>query len=93
VVKIDACHLVVTGVYSQYDDNDILHPVAYCLRNQSPSEINYETYDKELLVIVWAYRECCLILEGSPHTIEVVSDHQNLTYFTTNPLLYYCQTQ
>jgi hypothetical protein len=29
-------------------------------------------------------------LEGSPHTIEVISDHRYLTYFTTNCLLNCC---
>jgi hypothetical protein len=92
VVETDASNLVVAAVPSQSDD-DILHPVAYFSRKHFPAEINYEIYDKELLTIVWAFKEWYLLLEGFPHTIEVISDHRNLTYFTTNRLLNYCQTQ
>jgi hypothetical protein len=97
VMETDTSNLVVIRVLSQYDDddddNDILHPAAYFSRKHSPAEINYEIYDKKPPAIVRAFKEWCPLLEGSPHTIEVISDHQNLTYFTTNRLLNYCQTR
>jgi hypothetical protein len=92
VVEIDASNLIVARVLSQYDDRNILHPLTYFSRKHSPAEINYEIYDKELLAIIQAFKEWRPLLEGSSHTIEVISDHQNLTYFTTNCLLNYCQT-
>jgi hypothetical protein len=49
--------------------------VAYFSRKHFPAKINYEIYDKELLVIVQAFKEWYLLLEGSPHTIKVISDH------------------
>jgi hypothetical protein len=59
----------------------------------SPAKINYEIYNKELLANIRAFQEWHPLPEGSPHTIEVLSDHQHLTYFNTNPLLNYCQTR
>jgi hypothetical protein len=93
VVETDASNLVIAGALSQYDNNDILHPVAHLSRKHFPAEINYEIYDKEFLAIVWAFKEWRPLLEGSPHTIKVISDYRNLTYFTTNLLLNYRQTR
>jgi hypothetical protein len=92
MVEMDASNLVVTRVLSQYDNDDILHPVAYFSRKHSSAKINYEIYDKELFAIVRAFKEWLLHSERSPWTIEVISDHQNLTYFTTNCLSNYRQT-
>jgi hypothetical protein len=93
-VKTDAFKLVITGVLSQYDDDDdIFHPVAYFSRKQSPVEINSEIYDKELLTIIRTFKEWCPLLDGSPHTLKVLSNYQNLTYFTINCLLNCHQTR
>jgi hypothetical protein len=91
IVKTDTSNLVVAEVLSQYDDDDILLPVTYFSRMQSPAKSNYEIHDKELLAIIWAFKEWCPRLTGSPHTIKVISDHRNLTYFTTNRLSNYGQ--
>jgi hypothetical protein len=74
MVETDTSNLIITGVLSQYDDDNILHPVAYFSRKHSPAEINYEIYDKELLAIIQVLKKWRPLLEGSPHTIEV-SDH------------------
>jgi hypothetical protein len=57
VVETDAANLIVAGVLSPYDDNDILHPVPYFSRKHSPAKINHEIYDKEPLAIVQAFKE------------------------------------
>jgi hypothetical protein len=51
VVERDTSNLVVTGVLSQFDDNDIFHLVAYFSRKHFPAEINYKIYDNKLLTI------------------------------------------
>ena len=50
VVETDASDYVSAGVLSQYDDQRILHPVAYFSKKHSPVECNYEIY--ELMAIV-----------------------------------------
>jgi len=52
VVESDASDYVSSGVLSQYDNNGVLHPVAYFSKKMLPAECNYEIYDKELLAII-----------------------------------------
>jgi hypothetical protein len=75
MVETDASNLIIVRVLSQYDHDNILHPVAYFSRKHSPAKINYEIYDKELLTIVRTFNGWCPLLEGAPHTIKVISDH------------------
>ena len=80
-MKTDASDYVSEGILSQYDENDVLHPVAYFFKKHSPAECNYEIYDKELIVIVRAFKEWRSELEGSLTPVEVITDHKNLEYF------------
>jgi hypothetical protein len=72
---------------SQYDNNNVLHPVAYFSKKHSPTECNYEVYDKELMAIVRAFEEWHPKLQSIIHPIHVLSDHKNLEYFTMTKLL------
>src|SRR2546423_1710640 len=56
-------------------------------KKHSPVECNYEIYDKKLMAIVRCFKEWRAELEGSPHVIEVLSDHKNLEYFMSTKLL------
>ena len=81
VVETDSSGYVVGGVLMQYDENGTLRPCAYFSQQNTPTESNYEIYDKELLAIVKCLRTWDSELR-SLHHFEVVTDHQNLTYFT-----------
>ncbi len=81
VVEIDASDYVSGGILSQYDENGVLHPVAYFSKKHNPAECNYEIYDKELMAIVRAFEEWRPELEGSPTPVEVITNHKNLEYF------------
>src|SRR5579859_3285738 len=48
-----------------------------------PAELNYDIYNKELLVIHEGFKQWRAYLEGAHHQIQVFSDHCNLHYFTT----------
>ena len=87
VVETDASDFVSAGILSQYDEKDILRPVAYFSKKHNPAECNYEIYDKELMAIVRAFEEWRPELEGSAQPIDVISDHKNLEYFTSTKLL------
>ena len=52
VVETDASDYISAGILSQYDDEGLLHPVAFYSKKHSPAETNYEIYDKELMAIV-----------------------------------------
>jgi hypothetical protein len=57
IVEIDASDYVSTGMLSQYDNHNVLHPMAYFSKKHSPVEYNDEIYNKELMAIIQAFKE------------------------------------
>ena len=82
-VECDASLLATGAVLRQQGPDGIWHPCAYLSQSFSPAERNYQIYDRELLAIVRAFKAWRHFLVGSPHTTEVITDHQNLTYYRT----------
>jgi hypothetical protein len=91
IVETDTSDYVSTSVLSQYDDDNILHPVAYFSKKHSLAECNYEICDKELMVIIRAFEEWCPELQSVINPIRILSNHKNLEYFMTTKLLNRCQ--
>jgi hypothetical protein len=85
-VEVDSSDYTNGGVLSQ-EYNGIRHPVAFFSRKLSPTECNYEIYDKELLAIVTAFEEWRPELVGTEQPIEVLTDHKALEYFMTTKKL------
>ena len=54
-METNASDYVSVGVLSQYDEDGILHPVAFFSAKHSPAECNYEIYDNELMAIIRAF--------------------------------------
>jgi len=52
ILKTDSFNYVNNEVLSQYNDEEILHLIAFYSKNMSSAECNYEIYDKELLIII-----------------------------------------
>jgi hypothetical protein len=82
IIEIDTSDYVSTSVLSQYDDDNILYPIAYISKTYSPAEYNYEIYNKQLIAIIRAFEEWLPELPSVINPIHVLSDHQNLEYFT-----------
>ena len=61
--------------------------MAYFSNKLSPTEINYEIYDKELLAVVRALERWRPELEGTIDPISIITDHKNLEYFMTTKVL------
>ena len=80
-IKCDASKYVSGAVLTQLDSNGNRHPCAYISRTFSPTERNYEIYDRELLAIIRALEEWHHYIQGSPHMTTVLSDHKNLTFY------------
>lgn len=66
------------GVLLRYDNEGILSVVAFFLKKHSHGETNFEIYDKELMVIVWALEEWTAELSSAEHPVLVISDHQKM---------------
>ena len=87
IVQTDASEYVSAATQAQYDDDGVLHPVAYFSKKHSPAECNYEIYDKELMAIIRCFEEWRAELQSVINPIEVLSNHKNLKDFMTNKLL------
>ncbi|KAG5722531.1 hypothetical protein E4T56_gene2919 [Termitomyces sp. T112] len=84
MLKCDASDYAITGILSQSNSGGKdLHPVAFYTQSIIPVELNYDIYNKKLLAIIKAFYQWRAYLKGSPHHIQVYSDHKNLQYFTT----------
>jgi len=79
-VEVDASGHAIKGVLLQEQEGK-WKPVAFLLRTMSPTERNYEIYDKELLAIVKALDKWRQYLLDAVKKFEVWTDHENLKYF------------
>ena len=57
--------------------------VTYFSKIFQSTELNYDVKDKELLAVVSILKNWKVYLKGAEHKITVLSDHENLTKFTT----------
>ena len=84
IVETDASDMATGTILIQRGKDGQLHKCAYRSSKMSPSEQNFDIYDKELLSIILAFQDWRVYLEGSPHIITVILDHKNLEYFLTS---------
>ena len=80
-IESNASKYATGAVLTQLDSNGDRHPVAYNSKTFSPTERNYEIYDRELLAMIRAMEEWQHYIQGSGHTTTILSDHKNLTFY------------
>ena len=78
ILEIDSFNYVNDEVLSQYDDEEVLHSIVFYSKNMSSAECNYEIYDKELLIIIWAFEHWRFKLKLTDISIKMFIDHQAL---------------
>jgi hypothetical protein len=86
-LETDASAFASGTILMQKDDNGLLHPCGYLSRTFSPTEQQYQIYDRELLALIRALVEWKVYLEGAPHSVTVFTDHDNLRYFRSGQTL------
>ena len=87
-IQADASHFGYGVIVSQINPlTNVEHPIAFDSGRFSPAEVNYPIGEKEFLAIVKAFAKHRPFLEGSPHVIEVFTDHKNLEKFMTDQML------
>ena len=80
-METDASDFAVAAILSQEDNEGVWKPVAFMSKSLNDAERNYEIYDKEMLAMMKGFYEWAHYLKGNEATTEVLTDHQNLTYF------------
>ncbi|ESK80701.1 hypothetical protein Moror_9511 [Moniliophthora roreri MCA 2997] len=83
IIEADASKWATGAVLKQLGSDGELHPCGYISHAFTPTERNYEIYDRELLAITNALKAWEHYLLGGAHPVTVLSDHKNLTYFRT----------
>src|SRR5436190_2181733 len=87
MLETDASDGVIAGVLYQQQSDGEWHPVAYYSKTMIDAELNYPIHDKEMLAIVSSFQHWHVYLEGTPDTVQVMSDHKALEYFMTTKAL------
>ncbi len=79
-IEIDTFNYAVVNILSQSDD-DQWHSIAFWFRIIINVQRNYEIHDQKLLVIVAMFKHWWHYVKDSHHTVEVLTDHNNLKNF------------
>jgi hypothetical protein len=84
-IESDASKVATGAVLTQLDSNGDRHPCSFISKTFSPTERNYEIYDRELLGIIRALEEWRHYIQGSGHTTIIHSDHKKLNLLQDGP--------
>ncbi|MBW0487865.1 hypothetical protein O181_027580 [Austropuccinia psidii MF-1] len=83
IVNNDASNYALGIVLSQIADSG-KNPIAFDIHKRIQEKLNYETYDKELLEIVWALKHWRAFLLAPSSPFEVLTNHYSLQYFISS---------
>jgi transposase InsO family protein len=83
----DASDYAIGSMLAQEDDDGVIRPLEFFSRKLDSAELNYSTYDKELLAIIDSLKNWRHYLVHSEKEILIFSDHNNLQYFRSSQLL------
>ena len=86
-METDASDYALAAILSIVNKDNEVHPVTFHSRTFTVVELNYNTHDKELLAIFEAFKIWWYYLEGPVYPIDVVTNHNNLEYFSTTKVL------
>jgi hypothetical protein len=78
VLETNAFDFALGTILSQPKEDNLFHLVGFCSHKFSPTKINYEIHDKELLTIMDAFEEWHHLFEGIQHETILYSNHKNL---------------
>ena len=82
-LETDASGVAYAGIISQKDENGNLRPVLMFSHTFSSEQLNWDTHDRELWAIVYAFKNYPHFLKGTHNPVSVYSDHRNLARFMT----------
>ena len=84
ILETDASDLVISEILSQYNNEDVFHPVTFYNKSMILTECNYHIYNKELLAIIRCSEHWRPELKHTDLLIQVFTDHQTLKTFMKN---------
>ncbi len=87
ILKIDVFDYVKDEILSQYNDENVLHSVAFYSKSMIFAECDYHIYDKKLLVTIQCFEHWRLELKCTELLIQMFINHQTLKIFMKNKQL------
>ena len=57
MIETDVLNYVSEGILSQYNEDKVLHSVAYFSKKHNSIKCNYEIYNKKLIIIIHVFEE------------------------------------
>ena len=93
VFEADLSDHAQEDVLSQYDKNDVLCSIVYFSWKLNAAELNYEIYDKKLLMIIQYFKQWWSEFKESMFSVKILINHKNLQYFMIMKQLMHWQTQ
>jgi len=87
IIETDASNYALVAILSIELESGEIHPVAFHSCSFNSMELNYDVHNKELFAIYEVFRIWQHYLDGSALSIDVVTDHKNLEYFSTTKIL------
>ena len=86
-METDALDYALAAILSIVNEDNEVHLVAFYFCTFTMVELNYNIHDKELLTIFEAFKVWRYYLEGLAYSIDIITDHKNLKYFSTTKVL------
>jgi len=92
-MKTDTSDYAFTTILSIVNEDNEVHPITFYSCTFTAMKLNYNTHNKELLVIFEAFKIWQHYLEGPAYLINIVIDHKNFEYFSIIKVLIQRQVQ
>ena len=92
-METDASDYALTVILSIVNEENEVHLVAFHSCTFTIVELNYNTHDKKLLAIFEAFKIWQHYLKDLVYSIDIVTDHKILEYFSTTKMLTQRQAQ
>ena len=87
IVETNALDYTLVTIFFIVNKKNNVHPVVFYFHTFTVVELNYDIYDKKLLVIFKAFKIQQYYLKSLAYSIDVVMDYKNLEYFSTTKVL------
>ena len=92
VLKADSSDHAQEDVLLQYDKNNVLCSVVFFSQKLNAVKLNYEIYNKKLLMIIQCFKQWWSEFKKSTFFVKILINYKNLQYFMIMKQLMHWQT-
>ena len=87
IIETDTNRIALSLVLNQPDEKKRLYPIIFYSKKFTAPELNYNIYDKKLLIIVNNFKIWKIYLKKLKYIIKIYTDYKNLKSFTSTKIL------